>query len=809
MVLYIGEAYCAEERPLDILSDLRFALRGFARRPTVPLLVAALFALGVGLASGMWAVVDAAILRPLPYRDGAALVSVMETHPQRGLMVVTPANFLDWAAHVPSFEAVGGGYPIDASLSNVGPPERVTGTKVTDGFFDVWGVPPILGRALQPSDFASQQRVVVLGHALWARHFGSDRRVIGTPIHIDGEAYTVVGVMPASFQTAGHSEIWIPWIMSAEEKRERRFHLVGTVARLRDGHSATQAQTELATVYRQLATDYPAITAQWSPRVLPLRDLLLGDSTRALMVLGGAVGVLVVVAWINVASLLLAWLPGRRQEFLIRMALGATTTRVLRQLLVETLAWATAGMAVGLAIATSFVNLFGAVGVSTAVPYDFEPSVNGRVILATAGLLLLSVGATAIGPCVLAVSRSKDLVPRRAWATGELGRRITVGIQVALSVVLLSASAGLLIGFRHLAALTTPVVSEGPTLAIEISRSETHQSDDTDNRRFFQRTLKALEDRGEIRAIAAASYVPPTPPWGNVRFSIEGRTSSSEGQTALASAVSASAFKLLGIRLVRGRLIEARDTQDAPYVAVISTSLSRTYWPNESPIGRHVVLVGSDKPATIVGVVEDVRQPLSKDPRAESVLYLSYEQFPWPFMTVIFSPSHEASTAVAAVREEIARLDPTQSAGSVRVLNEMRTEWLTQPRLQTTVVTLFGVATLALTLVGLYARVAHSVVVRAREFAIRQALGARPADVVRPLTFEAVAVTTCGAAAGLALLPLSTRALRSVMIDAPSLDLRIAVGAASALALGALASVYWPARRAGRIDPAQLLKAEQ
>jgi hypothetical protein len=303
--------------------------------------------------------------------------------------------------------------------------------------------------------------------------------------------------------------------------------------------------------------------------------------------------------------------------------------------------------------------------------------------------------------------------------------------------------------------------------------------------------------------------VPPTPPLGNVRFSIEGRASPTEGQTALVSAVSTSVFKLLGIRLVRGRLIEDRDTQETPYVGVISVSLSRRYWPNESPLGRRVALVGNPKPVTIVGVVEDVRQPLSRDPRAESVLYLSYEQFPWPFMTVMVSPSHEAGAAVTAVREEISRLDPTQAAGSVRVLDEMRTEWLIQPRLQTTVVTLFGLTTLGLTLVGLYARVAHGVVVRAREFAIRQALGARPADVVRPLTIEALAVTTCGVIGGLALLPLSTLALRSLVIDAPPFDLRIAVGAAFVLMLGGLASVYPPARRAGRMNPAELLTAEQ
>src|SRR2546425_1361611 len=243
---------------------MRFALRLCTRRPAVPLLVAALFALGVGLASGMWAVIDAAVLRPLPYRDGAALVAVLETHPQRGLMAVTPANFLDWSTRVRNLQDVAGLYALDCSVAGAGPPERVSGTKVTERFFDLWGVPPTLGRILQRNDFAAGGRVVVLGHALWARHFNGDVHALGALLGIDGEAYTVVGVMPASFRTIDKAEIWIPWMMSADEQRERRFHLVGTIARLQKGVTASGAERELATMYRQLQIDHPETTADWS-----------------------------------------------------------------------------------------------------------------------------------------------------------------------------------------------------------------------------------------------------------------------------------------------------------------------------------------------------------------------------------------------------------------------------------------------------------------------------------------------------------------------------------------------------------------
>src|SRR5262245_25232446 len=382
---------------------MRFAFRLFARRPLVPLLIAALFALGVGLASGMWAVVDAAMLRPLPYRDPGALVFVLENHPQRGLMAVPPANFLDWSSRVTNLRDVAGMYAIDASVAAAALPERVAGAKVTERFFDLWGMPPVLGRLLQPSDFATRTQVAVLGHGGWQKLFAGDRRAIGSVVQIDGEAYTVAGVMPASFRTVDNAEIWIPWTMTAEERRERRFHLVSVMARLRDGVAAGDAERELGAMYRQLQRDHPETTREWTARVLPLRDLLLGDSARARAVLGGAVLVVLAVAWINVAGLLGAWLPTRRHEIVVRMAVGATTTAVVRQLMVETLVWASAGTAGGLAVATWFVDLFGAAGVTAALPYDFEPRVDARVVAAAAALLLVSVAATALVPSVLAV----------------------------------------------------------------------------------------------------------------------------------------------------------------------------------------------------------------------------------------------------------------------------------------------------------------------------------------------------------------------------------------------------------------------
>ena len=373
---------------------------------------------------------------------------VMESHPARGLMVVTAANFLDWEGRVEALQDVTGMGGLEASMVGHGAAVRVIGTR-DRAVLRLMGVPPAIGRGLVASDFRSDGRVVVIDHELWRRHFQGDLNVIGAPIVIDGEAHTVVGVMPRDFKTIGKSEIWIPWIMSPKEAGERRFHLVGVMARLRPSRTASDAQQELGSLYRQLQADHPDTTTDWTARVLPLRDLMLGPSRRALVILGAAILILVVVASINIAGLLLAWLPTRRREFLVRMALGAPVARVVRQLLVETLIWGAAGMAGGLVLALWFVRLFGAVGISSAFDYDFVSEPRRPWHPATTLLLVVIIGVAAIVPSVVSVRRAR---PRAASRAGHriLGHRVAIVVQVALSVLLLCATAGLLAGFKRL-----------------------------------------------------------------------------------------------------------------------------------------------------------------------------------------------------------------------------------------------------------------------------------------------------------------------------------------------------------------------
>ena len=400
--------------------------------------------------------------------------------------------------------------------------------------------------------------------------------------------------------------------MSAPERAERRFHLVGVMARLAPGHNAESAERDLQGIYLQLQANHPDTNRQWTARVVSLRELMLGDSRQALSSLGAAVLALLLVACVNLGGLLMAWLRQRRPELALRRALGASTGRVVRQLLVETLTWAGAGLAAGLLLASAFVRLFGAVGTSPAL----RPLRAGH----------RSPGRAGHG-CAPGRDRGHDHAsagldrrpasgrprPRRASATGRWGTRCAMGLQVALSLVLVSTAASLLDGFREVADLAGPL--RVSVAGVDVSLAEGRYRDEASQARFFERLLDGVSGRSEIQAAAALSYVPPARIYGNVRFTIEGRATPSDALTALASATSPGAFEMLGIGIRRGRAIDARDRADAPRWPSsarrwpAATGLARIHWAPAHAVGDGV-------PLTVVGVVDDVRQPLSADSRA-------------------------------------------------------------------------------------------------------------------------------------------------------------------------------------------------
>jgi putative ABC transport system permease protein len=792
----------------SLFRHVRLAARQLVAGSSAPLLIVLLFALACGVGGGMWAVVDAVLLRPLPYRDPDQVVVVLESHPQRGSMAMTPGAFFDWSQRTTSMVDTAGFSFIDASVAGQDRPVRVPGQMVTGRYFEVLGAAPALGHVLSAADVEHDNRRVVISHRLWTTQFGRSPGAIGTTLLIDGQPYAVAAVMARDFRTPGNAALWIPWHMSAQERADRRFHLVGAIGRLRSGRTAEAATAELRSIYRQLESKYPSTNEHWSAAASPVRDALLGNTRYVLGVLGASVSIFVAVAVANVVGLLLGWLPSRQREFSTRLAIGATSRGLFGQILVETFTWAVLGMLGGLGIAYFVVELFSALSEATRVPFDFAPRLDERVVMAMTVLLVALVALAVSGPAAAAIGAARRQgLPRRGRTTRGILQKAIAASQVAVAAVSLVLATALILSVRHLDGYAVRSTDES-TLAAEVSLSEIRYPTEVSQRQFFERLMSGLALRRELASVAAASYVPPADPLGNVRFAIEGDSRPSDETTAIASAITPAAFRVLGLGLRSGRFLDERDQSGTPAVAVISASLARRYWGNQDPLNRRITLAGTTEPMTIVGVVNDVAQPLSTAPQLTSVLYMPYQQTPWPFMTVLVKPTGEEAAALEAVRSVLAQIDPAQALGPARRLADVRTEWLRLPRLRTILVGSFGLATLLLTLVGVYARMSHDVALRSQEFGIRMAVGATAAQLTRRLTVDSLGVIAVGILAGLALAPLALLLLRRMTATGPIADATLLGAVALMMAVAGAASAYLPARRVRAVSVIGVLKAD-
>lgn len=787
-----------------LTGDLKAALRAIERAPAVPATVVTLTALGLGLSLGMWAIVDAAFLRPLPLPDPSALVVVWETHAERGRMSVAAGNFLDWAPRARSFAAVGGQQAIDATLGSGGAAQRLSGAKVTATYFDVWQVPPLRGRVLVADDFRSDAHVVVLSARVWQQTFGASETLVGSVVRVDGQPFTVVGIMPPESSVVGRLDVWMPWVFTDRQRTERRFHEVGTFARLRLGVKTEQASAELASTYATLAAEHPDTTHGWSAAAAPLRTAIVDVPTDAVRLLTAAVLTTFAVAVANIVGLLGGWWPRRRLELVTRRALGAGTGALVRQLLVEGVLMAGTGAVAGGWFAHLFIDAFGQAVAPSSLWFSIEPRLDARAAVAAtclfAGVVLIALVLPA-----WRLASAVDLVPRRMRQRSPLSS-VGIALQVAAAVVLLAAAATLLRSARH---LLTLVPGDGTTrLAVEVSLSDERYPTEEAQRTFFSRLLEALRAQPDVAKATATSYVPPTNALGNMRFDIDGRPSPAEARSAAMASVDDDAFRMLGVRLLKGRLFDARDTVTSPPALVISEALARRHWGDDDPLGSAVRFVGVDAPLTVVGVVSDVRRPLSDDPRAETVVYLNRRQAPWPFMTVLLEPRGDPAATLSSLRRVLAGIDADQSTGPVRTLTDLQAEWLAQPRVQSALVTLFGASTVLLTLAGIYARMSFAATERRRECAVRAAIGATPARVTWSLTSPVVVAAGAGLLTGLAALPPLAGALGRIAYEASPMDGSTVAGIAALVILSVLSACYIPARLVRGQNLADVLRTD-
>jgi len=800
-----------------MFTDLRHAVRLLLKAPGFTLLVVVVLAIGIGATTSIFSIVNGVLLKPLPFPDAERLVAIQSVtqSDDDGSASVPDVTDLHAARTVHDVVGYTGG---SAILTGRGEATTLLTSFVTGDLMGTLQAPLLRGRSFTAADLRpGAAPTAVISERLWTDRFSRDPAAIGATATIEGQAFTIVGIAPDSFDfpiQARRVDVWLPVTttqIGAQLAAQRGAHFVHTIARLHPDSSIEQAAAEIGTIAERLAREYPKSNAARSFRVMPLQERIVREHRTALSVLLGAVAGVLLIACANVANLLLARGVARRREIAIRTALGAGRARIVRQLLIESLLIAIVAGAAGV-----IVSQWSVAAIVAASPVDI-PRLQGvhidRTALAFAALLSAATGvAFGIIPA-FQVSRSNagetlkgttgGMDPR-----GARTRQVLVAAEVALSLLLL-VGAGLLVRtLVNLERVDVGFVAER-TLAMEISMPDTRYPTADAQVAFLGRTIDALRAIPGVQSAAASSTLPLTGNDMGIGFSIEGRPVRNEDHANAAyHAVSPDYFATMGIRIVRGRGFTDRDDARATPVLVISETMARTYWPGEDPIGRRVTIgYNSTGPRDVVGIVSDVKESALAEP-ARPEMYASFPQTPWPFFTVVVRTERDPAPLAAALRAAVARLDPEQPPGDVQALTHYVREASAQSRFTAALAGTFaGLATLLAGL-GIYGVLAYNVAQRRREIGIRMALGARAADVRSLVVGQALTLGGIGVAAGLAGALALTRVLGSLLFGVGASDPLTFTAVCLLLMIVVASAAYLPARRATRVDPLVALRAD-
>ncbi|HSD29527.1 MAG TPA: ABC transporter permease [Vicinamibacteria bacterium] len=804
---------------LDALrQDASHALRRLRQAPGFTLVAVATLALGIGATSAIFSVVNAVLLRPLPVPEPDRLVRVAQTWKGRPA-VYSPQNFLDVEAQATSFSGMAAIDTNGVTLTGQGTATRLEGASVSASFFDVLRVRPLRGRGfLAGENEPGRTRVAVLGYPLWRDRFGADPGVVGRTVSLNRQAYVLVGVAPPGFRYPEETEIWTP--MEYDQRfrsNSRGAWYLSLVGRLREGATVEGARQEVSTIADRLARAYPADNEGVGGTVIPLLDATVGESRRALLVLLGAVGLVLLVACVNVANLLLARIATRETELALRSALGAGRGRLVRQLLTESLVLAVLGGGAGLLLSVAIVDGLLALQ-PQGVPRLDEVSVNRAVVGFAAALSLLTTVLFGAFPA-LQTSRRSSAQALRQGSRGILtGRRgglrggLVVG-QIALALVLVTGSALLLRSFARLRSVDPGFRTEN-ALAFRVSLPDSAYSDDARLLSFHDELQRRLGALPGVSSVGAVVGLPLTGRQFTISFTVDGRPEVPPAQQpSLEVRIATPAyFRTIGIPVKRGRGFTADDGPEAPQVVLLSESAVRRFFADEEPIGKTIRLGlargrGRKAGGTVVGIVGDVKE-LGLGAESPPEIYVPYAQFPIQSMEVVLR-TDAAARSLAAVAERVVHgLDPELPVARVATLDEVLARSVSEPRFYAVLLGSFAGTALFLAALGLFGVTSYSVTQRTRELAVRIALGARREELLRMVLREALLLAGAGVAAGLAGALLLSRVLSTMLYSLSPRDPLTLGGVALLLLATTLLAGYLPARRATRVDPAIALRAE-
>ncbi|HEY0100826.1 MAG TPA: ABC transporter permease [Pyrinomonadaceae bacterium] len=809
----------------DLWQDLRYGLRMMLKNPGFTVVAVLALALGIGANSAIFSVVNTVLLRPLPYKDPERLVMVWEDDTKGGYPRDTPAaaNYVDWRDRNGVFEGMAAIAEQNFNLTGTGEPEKIEGRRVSANLFSLLGVEPQVGRAFLPEeDQPGRNRVVVISYGLWQRRFGGDAKIIDQSLTLNGESYTVVGVMPPHFQfPRREDELWVPIAFTPQEAANRGRHYLEVVARIKPGVTLEQAQAEMSTIAAQLQQQYPEQNTDLGVAVTPLHEQVVGDIKPALLVLLGAVGFVLLIACANVANLLLARAAVRQKEISIRVALGASRLRLVRQFLTESVLLAVLGGVVGL-----LLSLWGVSLLKAFIPENISQveaiTVDLRVLGFTLLVSLLTGLIFGLAPAMQASSLNLNETLKeggRDSAAGSRGNRIRnllVITEVAVSLIMLIGAGLLINSFLRLRNVDPGFRAEN-LLTMQVELPQLKYPQHAQRTAFYNELLSRIEALPGVKSAAVTTNLPLYMQGNSIGISIEGIPDPAPGQgkrpVVATRVVSPHYFQTMSIALLQGREFSEQDKFDSPAVAVINETMARRYWPEQDPTGRRITSgaptsTDPDDWITVVGVVKDVRQfELVTDPKPQ--MYLSYAQagFFAPNDLVVRTEVEPLSLA-ATVRRKVWEVDKDQPVSKIRTMEEIVSESVARQRFSMLLLGIFAALALVLAAVGIYGVMSYSVAQRTREFGIRMALGAQRRDVLKLAVGQGLKLVIAGIVLGLGASFLLTRVMSSLLFNVSATDPFTFITISLVLIGVAVLASFIPALRATKIDPMDALRYE-
>ena len=802
----------------EMFQDLRYGLRILIKHRGFSIVAVLTLALGIGANTAIFSVVNAVLLRGLPFRDTDRLVAIWESNPLNDHNEVSAANFLDWREQSSVFEHLAALSYASLALTGGDEPERLQAVVVTPAFFSVLRTQPMLGRTFFPEEEKpGAARVVVLSHGLWQRRFSSDLDLIGKTITLNGVDRTVVGVMPPQFELQfpiqRQIDVWLPRIFTPELAASRGSHFLYVFGRLAPGVGMAQAQTEMASLAERLAQQYPKTNTGTTVRLVSLQEQIVGKVRRALLILLGAVGFVLLISSANVANLLLGRAAAREKEIAIRAALGASRFRVVRQLLTEGALLAGVGGALGLLFAFWGIRLIISVSPAT-IPRLNEVAIDGRVLGFTLAISLLTGMIFGMAPALQASRPNlneslKEGIRSSATGVRQRLRSLLVVGEVALALVLL-AGAGLLVRSFWRLVRVDPGFNTDHVLALDVALPFAKYPRENQQAAFFRQALERIEALPGVVSAGSTLNLPLGGSNATTGVTPDDRPTPAPSDIPEIDyrLASANYFRTLGIPLRSGREFTDRDAPGSPDVVIVNESLARRFWPDEDAVGKRVTIrEDPPTPCVVVGVVGDVRHN-RLDAESKPEIYLSYLQKPNDFMEIVVRTAADPSSMVGTLRREIAAVDKDQPIHNVKTMDQILAESVSQPNFNVLLLGVFAAVAVLLAAVGIYGVISFVVTQRTREVGIRIALGARRGDVMKLVMKQGMALAFGGVAIGLAASFALTRLLEGLLFGVGASDPSTFIAITLFLMLVAAVACYLPARRAAHVDPLTALRHE-